>query len=170
MIAPLPSLPPGLKGPARARALARALQDLRVDWDRLGPLLVFDPERYGRRRLHLDMDCELLMLCWLPGQGTPIHDHGRSWGAARPLLGDLREERYRRLGPGSPLAFQGEAPLGGTVEVGPATLHRIANKGSLPAVSLHLFSPPLAFFRAFDPATGQHRRVEPRLSGVSYER
>src|SRR4051794_32319346 len=41
----------------------------------------FSSERYVRRLLHCGVGYEALLLSWLPGQHSAIHDHGGSVGA-----------------------------------------------------------------------------------------
>src|SRR5690349_8054593 len=84
---PLPE--PGAAGvsAADARAILKGLKALKVDWTLFGPHIAFDPNGYFRKRLFRDRDWEMLMLCWLPGQKTVIHDHGGSWGATAVLSG-----------------------------------------------------------------------------------
>ncbi|ERT01560.1 cysteine dioxygenase [Sporothrix schenckii 1099-18] len=94
----------------------------------------------------------LLVLVWSPGKGSPIHDHGNAHCLMKILRGDLTETRY---------AFP-EDNASGTSEPKPMTVtsektyhenavaymadelgvHKIWNKGSDFAVSLHLYTPP----------------------------
>jgi len=126
----------------RARRLARqrTLWHGRVD---------FDPITRYYARLLADDDHEAWLLTWLPGQGTPWHDHGGSAGSFVVLQGVLTEEvagyrsaedlgDVRRVpGPGS-LLSPGDQRTFGTRH-----LHRVTNAGSDPAVSLHVYAPKL---------------------------
>ncbi len=163
---PLPDV--GAAGPSSGdqRELLAALGTTQVDWGIFGGFLAFDPECYVRRRLFLNESWEILMLCWLPGQQTVVHDHGASWGATLVLTGDLVESQYRWRGEGAPLAHVKDNALGSrqiTVE-SRDTIHPVSNRGAAPSASLHLYSPPLAYLHAYDPQTGEKRRVEPSES------
>ena len=99
----LPPRPPEGHTPAELHAIAQRLQLGRRAWQVLAPYLIFDPRSYRRVRLWRDDDWEALVLCWLPGQHTAIHDHGASTGLAYVLMGTLHEARYEWPGPGSRL-------------------------------------------------------------------
>src|SRR3954469_3221379 len=68
---------------ARRLARQRTLWQGLVDFDRIS--------RYYAR-LHAGADHEAWLLTWLPGQGTPWHDHGGSAGSFVVLQGVLTEE------------------------------------------------------------------------------
>jgi predicted metal-dependent enzyme (double-stranded beta helix superfamily) len=96
--------------------------------------------------------CTLQLFVWPRGARTTIHDHS-SWGLYACLDGALGEDRYARLDdeaqsgvahlrrewqtiwtPGQRSAL---APYAGGI-------HRVYNAGLRPAVSLHLYGPPLS--------------------------
>jgi predicted metal-dependent enzyme (double-stranded beta helix superfamily) len=51
-----------------------------------------DPDHYARNAIYIspDQQLSLFALVWLPGQWTPVHDHG-SWGVVGVLQGLLEE-------------------------------------------------------------------------------
>jgi 3-mercaptopropionate dioxygenase len=54
-----------------------------------------DPAHCARNAIYICPDGELSLfaLVWLPGQWTPVHDHG-SWGVAAVVEGLLEERAY----------------------------------------------------------------------------
>jgi len=54
-----------------------------------------DPDHYARNAIYIcpDGDLSLFALVWLPGQWTPVHDHG-SWGVVGVVEGLLEEHAY----------------------------------------------------------------------------
>lgn len=161
---PLPDCGPEGPTAEEQRTVLAALKATRIDWSVMGRHMAFDGECYLRRRLFLNRSWEILMLCWLPGQKTAIHDHGASWGSTLVLMGELTERGYRA--PGGPLERKTEATLAAgqvTVE-SQQTIHEVANHGAAPAVSLHLYSPPLRFLHSYDASTGAKRYIEPAES------
>lgn len=99
---------------------------------------------------------------WPVGATTPIHDH-TSWGAYHCVSGSLLEERYLRLDDG---AQPNTAHLRGwwrrrwsradgasLVGAYAAGIHRVANPGHRPAISVHLYGPRMGVFdgRDYDP-------------------
>jgi len=153
-------LPAG-SSPADLELLLKRLAAVDPAWDVLGPLVAFDPRGYVRKRLYRDERWELLLLCWLPGQHTVVHDHGGSWGAMRILSGELFESRYVAAGEGQPLRVTIEQTCGAPAALGEGveTIHRNENRAGVPAISLHMYSPPLTVLNSFDLATGAHHEV-----------
>ena len=45
----------------------------------------------------------MLILCWNPGKGSPIHDHDESACFLKVLDGELEETKYEKPTPGQPL-------------------------------------------------------------------
>ncbi|CAK7217210.1 hypothetical protein SBRCBS47491_003087 [Sporothrix bragantina] len=92
----------------------------------------------------------LLVLVWSPGKGSQIHDHGNAHCLMKILRGDLTETRYafpEETADGSPQpmtitsekTYHENAVAYMADELG---VHKISNKGSDFAVSLHLYTPP----------------------------
>lgn len=125
---------------------ARRLAWQRTIWQ---GLVDFDPVTRYYARLLADRDHEAWLLTWLPGQGTPWHDHGGSAGSFVVLQGALTEEvaGYRNaVELGDVRRVEGPGVLlspGDQRTFGTRHLHRVTNAGSDPAVSLHVYSPRL---------------------------
>src|SRR4051812_44586301 len=85
-------------------------------------------------RLHHDDDHEVWLISWLPGQATGFHDHGESAGAFTVVLGSLEERA-----PGA----ERTVVAGESWEFGRDYVHDVRNASAAPAVSVHVYSPPL---------------------------
>ena len=99
------------------------------------------PEGRWYERLHRDDDHEIWLISWLPGQATGLHDHGGSRGAFAVALGDLEERDLattRLVSTGQSRAF------------GPDYVHEVRNVSNAPAVSLHVYSPPLTVMNRYE--------------------
>jgi len=85
------------------------------------------------------------LICWMDDQDTGFHDHDISAGAVAVLSGSVREER---------LSLEG-APRERTVRAGSSfhfscsDIHRVRHAGEDPAVTLHVYSPPLLRMGAY---------------------
>src|SRR2546425_1501905 len=127
---------------ADARSILSNLRALKIRWDLFGPHVAFDTAGYFRKRLFRDRDWEMLILCWLPGHTTVVHDHGHSWGATAVLSGQVHEQGFEWNGEGRKLVQKVRRDLPApklTVETH-STIHRVSNQSLAPAVSLHLYS------------------------------
>ena len=138
----LAALPPPPRTGGELRALARWLRALELPWRELARRLPLQPGAHARLRLHRCTTWEVLLLGWLPGQASDLHDHGGSVGLVRLLAGRLDESR---LGPsrGGHVVRRRRVCAPAVLVEGPRTVHRIENLSDAPAVSLHLYAPPL---------------------------
>lgn len=85
------------------------------------------------------------LICWLEDHDTGFHDHDLSAGAVAVVGGCVREERLVLDGPPRDRVFvAGEA-----FRFSPADIHRVRHAGSSPAVTLHVYSPPLQRMGAY---------------------
>src|SRR5258708_319403 len=60
----------------------------------------FSEDRYARNLVYKTADFECLVLCWKPGQRSPIHDHGNSICAVYTVDGTLCADNYRKTANG----------------------------------------------------------------------
>ncbi|HXW77543.1 MAG TPA: cysteine dioxygenase family protein [Candidatus Eremiobacteraceae bacterium] len=151
------------------RFVASVLAKFQPDWAVLAPHVKFSPYQYTRNRLFLqDERLEMLLLCWLPGQRTAVHDHGMSWGVSVPLVGWLSETSYLHRGVGQPLErAQSRMLTPGNVGVETQdTIHQVENQSATPVISLHVYAPPLVRYSAYDTRTGSATVVTPPTPGL----
>ncbi|MEA2310460.1 MAG: hypothetical protein QOE28_428 [Solirubrobacteraceae bacterium] len=101
-------------------------------------------------QLHRDDHLAVWLICWMNDHDTGFHDHDLSAGALTVVQGAVREERLvlggepaaRTVGEGQSLAFDA------------ADIHRVSHAGSVPAVTLHAYSPPLWRMGAYEVLPG----------------
>ena len=146
--------------PAGSAALAVALA-VRTDlWEpRIGfraesrwtALLEPDDVRpYLDPSLHAELDdAQIWLLTWLPGQGTPLHDHGSSAGAFAVARGTLTERVVATGGPGRPRETEAELPAGRLRFFGPHYVHQVTNTAAEAAISVHVYTPGLAWMNTY---------------------
>src|SRR5215471_5331951 len=81
----------------RVTAIAPLMRDLAAESDGFLAAEHFrsDPDHYARNAIHIapSGNLSLFALVWLPGQWTPVHDHG-SWGVVGVVRGVLEERSY----------------------------------------------------------------------------
>ncbi|GAA0523670.1 hypothetical protein GCM10010172_00040 [Paractinoplanes ferrugineus] len=103
----------------------------------------FNPVNRWYERLTVADDHEVWLLTWLPGQATELHDHGGSAGAFHVFAGTLTEDTVT-VPVGGPARIAGrELGEGAGRRFGTRHIHRITNRSSRPAVSIHVYGPAL---------------------------
>ena len=130
-----------------------------------------DPSGYTRNLIYdaPDDSLSLYALVWLPGQWTPVHDHG-SWGVVGVLEGVLEERSYVRLSPDRNSDEDIHLERGGVVLLGHGAVtsfvpnpDHIHITGVPPqrrrAVSLHLYGRTMTSFNMYDLATRSRKRI-----------
>jgi predicted metal-dependent enzyme (double-stranded beta helix superfamily) len=131
-----------------------------------------DASSYARNLIYKTSDesLSLYALVWLPGQWTPVHDHG-SWGVVGVAEGVLEERSYVRLSPDRGADEGIELARGGIVLLrrgavtsfvpNPDHIHLTGVPAERPrAVSLHLYGRMMSSFNIYDVAAGTRRRVD----------
>ncbi|TMK24842.1 MAG: cysteine dioxygenase [Actinobacteria bacterium] len=114
------------------------------------PELWIDLVRHDRTQRHYeelfgDEHLTAWLICWLDEHDTGFHDHDVSSGAVAVVSGALREERLAIGG----ASRERTVAAGETFRFGPDDIHRVSHAGSGPAVSLHVYSPPLLRMGAY---------------------
>lgn len=130
------------------------------------------PDHYARNLVYAlpDGSLSLYALVWLPGQWTPVHDHG-SWGVVAVIEGVLEERSYVRVSPDRDANDHIQLLRGGVILLGrgavtsfvpnPDHIHITGVPTERPrAVSLHLYGRTMNDFNIYDVAAGTRRRVE----------
>jgi hypothetical protein len=136
-------LPPAPSHPSTVAEFAGLARAIAADRSRWAPLVRYDATTRWYARLETGPGYEVWLLSWVPGQGTGMHDHGRSCGVLTVLRGALTERTptsRRTLVPGDPATASGGS--WGRV-LAPGYAHEIVNDSLEPAVSLHVYFPGL---------------------------
>lgn len=170
---------------------------MRPSPEALAPYVLWNRERYTRNLIYRDHFFEVLALCWLPGQRTPIHSHDGQLGWVTVIQGELicRNYRFARplalkkpsaphghgAGAGRPVEVEllhcASCQADGSVAVVDRrqTTHQLENleKSIAGSVSLHVYSRPIDSCVLFDEATRSCERRQLQYysaNGVILER
>jgi cysteine dioxygenase len=139
-------------GPPAFEELNAMLAGVEVTAEELRPHVSFKEGTYARHRVHLGEHAELLILCWRPGQRTPIHDHAGSYGAVRVLRGVMWETLFEMEGAGG-LAYTSsrEWTPGHVTGADVPDIHQLGNPdvSGQDLVTLHLYAPPLTSLNVY---------------------
>ena len=85
------------------------------------------------------------LICWMDEHDTGFHDHDVSCGAVAVVSGAVREEGLAIDGPSRRGVFR----AGASFHFAASDIHRVSHAGSDPAVTLHVYSPPLLRMGAY---------------------
>jgi len=131
-----------------------------------------EPDHYARNLIYdaPDRSLSLYAVVWLPGQWTPVHDHG-SWGVVGVVEGVLEERSYVRLSPDRGADDGIVLARGGVILLGPGAvtsfvpnpdhIHVTGVPADRPrAISLHLYGRTMNSFNIYDAGAGTRRRVD----------
>lgn len=130
-----------------------------------------DPDHYARNAIYLcpEGDLSLFALVWLPGQWTPVHDHG-SWGVVGVVEGLLEERSYMPTD-GEIMANSGiRLRRGGVVLLNPGSVTTfVPNPDHVHmtgvaatrsrCVSLHLYGRNMDSFHVYDVERGTRKLI-----------
>ncbi|MEI6457205.1 MAG: cysteine dioxygenase family protein [bacterium] len=103
---------------------------------------------YGRKCVFRSKNFEVVVMNWKPGNGSNIHDHGRSFGCVYSVTGKADNVLYNAA-----LEEIGIIPLinNAIAEVPRGIYHVIKNDTDEYAVSLHFYAPPMDGMHVIDP-------------------
>ena len=128
----------------RMKLIARAVASCLDEWQ---DLVRMDPDSRWHTRMHGTADHDVWLESWFPGQGAGWHDHGGSAGVMVVVRGEL-EERSPLVG-----GFMTQVrriPEGAARPLRRRQVHELANVARTPALSVHVYSPPLEATRGYE--------------------
>jgi predicted metal-dependent enzyme (double-stranded beta helix superfamily) len=106
------------------------------------PVVRHDPEKRWFTRLLLSGVVEVWLIGWAPGQGTAVHDHGGALGALAVAEGTVEEDVHDgAAGHWEPQATR-RHDAGRVARFAADHVHRVVNRGLVPATTVHAYSPP----------------------------
>ena len=119
--------------------LRRFISNLKPSESEIEPYILFTDERYARNLVYKSEDFECLVLCWRPGQRSPIHDHAKSICAVYTLSGLLSADNYRKMASGHIRAdYSEDFKPGSVLTIQTTEIHQVSNlQDNAHLISLH---------------------------------
>ncbi|MDH3634143.1 MAG: cysteine dioxygenase family protein [Gammaproteobacteria bacterium] len=135
--------------------LTDRLQDDSISAELLADHIHFSDERYSRNLLAYGPQFYALVLCWKPGQASPIHDHKGASCGVRVIEGVATETSFAREN--SRLVEKSVTTMRAGEVCGSFDddIHEIRNNGDGNLVTLHIYSPYLDNINLYDRETGE---------------
>ena len=124
----------------------------------LEPYVGFKEGNYWRHRVCRNEAVEMLVICWRPGQKTPIHDHNGSHGVVRVHQGLMFEAIF---------AFDTEkglchdtgrdCPVGTVTGAAVPDIHQLGNPelSGQDLITIHVYAPPLGVLKTYKVGSAQ---------------
>ena len=128
-----------------------------------------DPHHYARNAVQIGDELSLYALVWLPGQWTPVHDHG-SWGVVGVIEGALHERAWLRTSPDDGRDRDITLVAGGVLVLDRGSVSSFVPNpdhihvtgvphGQAAALTLHLYGRNMDSFHIYDVAAGTRQRI-----------
>ena len=118
----------------------------------------FKEKNYWRHRVCKNDAVEMLVLCWRPGQRTPIHDHNGSHGVVKVQQGVLWESNFGyEEGRGLLYKHGRECQSGEITGAGVPDIHQLGNPevSGQDLITIHIYAPPLGVLKTYKVGSAQ---------------
>lgn len=131
--------------------LRRFISNLKPDPAEVEPYIQFAENHYARNLVCKTSDFECLVLCWRPGQRSPIHDHGESICTVYAFGGILSADNYKKLANGHIRAdYSEDFKPGAVLSIQTTEIHQVSNvQDSNDLISIHFYLKPLVNSRMY---------------------
>jgi cysteine dioxygenase len=124
----------------------------------LQPYLGFKDGNYWRHRVCRNAAVEMLVICWHPGQKTPIHDHNGSHGVVRVQQGLMWETNFAFDSEKGLCYDTGrECPTGTITGAAKPDIHQLGNPevSGQDLITIHVYAPPLGVLKTYKVGSAQ---------------
>ena len=132
--------------------LHELLEAASVTLDDVRDFVEFAPDHYQRNLVRLGEWYEILVICWLSGHRSPIHNHARSTCGLKVLSGVCSETVFDHAPCGQVVALRTTHQTAGHISATQdGDTHQVSNlqRPGENLVTLHIYSPPLRAMQRF---------------------
>jgi len=152
----------------RLPELRRLISNLKPEPAEIEPYILFTENRYARNLVYKTPDFECLVLCWRPGQRSPIHDHGTSICTVYTVEGILSADNYTKMANGHIRAdYAEDFKPGSVLSIQTSEIHQVSNlQDSTDLISLHFYLAPLENSYLYSVMQPTHETYERRYTRV----
>ncbi|MCI0467972.1 MAG: FAD/NAD(P)-binding protein, partial [Beijerinckiaceae bacterium] len=144
--------------------IARAVETSCITPEGVARFVQINPKHYNRAPVVVREHYEILVMTWLPGQGSVPHDHNGSICVMQAVAGSDAIEGHYRIAPDGfvDLEYEEAVQRGEVTSGHDAAVHTVRNAATSGEVlvTLHVYAPPLRDMRRFVPRSeGQRFRL-----------
>ena len=128
------------------------LESVNISSEELQPYIGFKDGNYWRHRVCRNESVEMLIICWRPGQKTPIHDHNGSHGVVRVQQGLMWETMFTYDDERGLCYKSGRGcPTGEITGAGEPDIHQLGNPdvSGQDLITVHVYAPPLGVLKTY---------------------
>lgn len=144
--------------------LDRYVRDMASHREQWEHLIKHSPDKRIYEQLEWTEDFNSWLICWDETHETGFHDHDGSAVAVIVVRGWVREERLWLVDDAGIQPHGQIYGVGDTFSLGPYDIHNVKHTGSTPAVSLHVYSPPLIRMGSYGFGSDKELRRLPMFS------
>ena len=125
--------------------IASMLKKIAITLGNTEPYACYDINNYARNCLYRDKYCEVVLIGWLAGQKSAVHDHTMSNCAFMIIKGNAIEQFFIKNVQGKLEAINKQVLVPGNVSVAESnTIHQVSNQTQDEnLLTLHLYSSPI---------------------------
>lgn len=141
-----------LKSVPSLASINELVERTEIGAEEVAPFLGFKAGNYSRHRVMKNEHVEMLVLCWKPGQRTPIHDHNGSHGAVFVHEGILWETTFEYdTETGLNYKSHRELRTGGLTGSEIPDIHQLGNPdvSGRDLITIHIYAPPLGVLKTY---------------------
>ena len=124
-------------------SVARILNEVPIELADVTSNVSFSVAGYKRNFVYDSENLQVLVLCWLPGQASGIHDHCASYCGVRVVSGCASETVFQGGSEEQMIDYCRVLHCGDVVTSRGSFIHRIANTQPSELITLHVYTPPL---------------------------
>jgi cysteine dioxygenase len=138
------------------------LHSLSIDPAEVDSYHSWSDKKYTRNCVVENDAFELILICWEPGQSTPIHDHGGEKCWVYVMEGAIKEILYDKVADGEPMVKRSTTSKVGDVSFISDVMgcHSLENPTDSRACTLHLYAKPIRNCNVYDESIGEFANRE----------
>lgn len=115
------------------------VKDLNLENIDISKYINFDEKTYKRNKVLENEHISIMILCWAPGQKSPIHNHPNQGCIMKIIKGTLEEELFNINNMDSTINIHTKNKV--TYIDNTEFIHKISNNSKKNVISLHCYSP-----------------------------